>query len=271
MKKELIVLSLVIGGLLLGFIIRGLDETLAIVTYVIESDKISQPVKIAVIADLHSCDYGENQKILVDSIREEKPDLIVMVGDILDEKLAEDNAMIFMEQIGEAYPCYYVSGNHEYWGGQVEAIKLQIEDYNIQVLEGDHVTLDLAGTRIGISGIDDPKVGREIWDSQLEAAAEGIDTMQYNLLLSHRPEKFEVYNAYGFDLVISGHAHGGQWRLPGLINGLFAPNQGLFPAYAGGVYTGGDQQMIVSRGLAKESTRVPRFYNRPELVMITLN
>ena len=74
----------------------------------------------------------------------------------------------------------------------------------------------------------------------------------------------------GFELVLAGHAHGGQWRLPGLLNGLFAPDQGLFPTYAGGRYALGDTTLLVSRGLARESTRLPRFYNRPELVMVEL-
>ena len=71
-------------------------------------------------------------------------------------------------------------------------------------------------------------------------------------------------------LLLAGHAHGGQWRLPGLLNGLFAPDQGLFPTYAGGRYALGDTTLLVSRGLARESTRLPRFYNRPELVMVEL-
>ncbi len=92
----------------------------------------------------------------------------------------------------------------------------------------------------------------------------------YTVLLSHRPEFFELYTEYNFDLVLSGHAHGGQWRIPYILNGLYAPNQGVFPKYAGGEYTENNTTMIVSRGLARESTLLPRFYNRPELVIIDL-
>lgn len=90
------------------------------------------------------------------------------------------------------------------------------------------------------------------------------------MLLSHRPELFETYQKYGFDLVLSGHAHGGQWRIPGVLNGLFAPDQGLFPEYAGGRYDYAEGTMIVSRGLARESTPVPRIFNRPEVVIVDI-
>lgn len=93
----------------------------------------------------------------------------------------------------------------------------------------------------------------------------------YTILLTHRPERLDVYCQYGFDLVLAGHAHGGQWRIPGIVNGLWAPNQRLFPAYAGGRYEQNGTTMIVSRGLARESTWLPRWYNRPELVIIDLH
>ncbi len=90
------------------------------------------------------------------------------------------------------------------------------------------------------------------------------------MLLVHRPENYADYRKYAFDLVLCGHAHGGQWRIPGILNGLYAPSQGLFPKYAGGYYNEESVPMIVSRGLARESTIVPRFYNPPELVIVDL-
>lgn len=96
------------------------------------------------------------------------------------------------------------------------------------------------------------------------------DNGLYTILLAHRPEWIDLYGTYDFDLVLSGHAHGGQWRLPGLINGVFAPDQGMLPKYAGGKYGVNGTTMIVSRGLARESTSVPRIFNRPELVVVDL-
>ena len=137
------------------------------------------------------------------------------------------------------------------------------------VLEGQALPVTAAGQPLLIAGVDDPAAGEEIWRAQMEAASAGADGAAFSVLLSHRPERAEEYAGLGFDLVLAGHAHGGQWRIPGLINGLIAPNQGLFPKYAGGMYDlGGGTAMIVSRGLARESTRVPRLYNPPELVVV---
>ena len=105
---------------------------------------------------------------------------------------------------------------------------------------------------------------------QMTALKKETEDDTYTILLSHRPELYEDYQQYGFDLVLSGHAHGGQWRIPGILNGLFAPDQGMFPGHAGGLYDDMSTPMIVSRGLARESTLVPRIYNPPELVIIDL-
>ena len=108
-------------------------------------------------------------------------------------------------------------------------------------------------------------------EEQLKMAEEMVNKEYYTILLSHRPEWIETYQKYAFDLVLCGHAHGGQWRTPFLLNGLYAPHQGLFPKYAGGRYDYATGTMIVSRGLARESTPVPRIFNRPELVVVELN
>ena len=105
---------------------------------------------------------------------------------------------------------------------------------------------------------------------QLKIVAEQMDSHNYTVLLSHRPELAELYQEYDFDLVLSGHAHGGQWIIPGILNGLYAPHQGIFPQYAGGRYDFESQTMLVSRGLARESTLAPRIFNRPEIVIIDI-
>ena len=116
--------------------------------------------------------------------------------------------------------------------------------------------------------VQEEAVTREAVQEEIWKIEETAGTEIFTVLLSHRPELFEIYQKYEFDLVLSGHAHGGQWRIPGLLNGLFAPNQGLFPKYAGGRYDYAGGTMIVSRGLARESTKVPRIFNRPELVVV---
>ena len=107
-------------------------------------------------------------------------------------------------------------------------------------------------------------------EGQLSQAGSQVEPETFSVLLAHRPERIEAYLESPFDLVVSGHAHGGQWRIPGILNGFIAPNQGLFPQYAGGQYDFEDAALIVSRGLARESTRIPRIFNRPEVVVIDL-
>lgn len=143
-------------------------------------------------------------------------------------------------------------------------------------MSGDCDTIEINGQVINICGVDDPDVVRYTSDGkpimeQLKAAETASGTEHFTVLLSHRPELIETYKQFDFDLVLSGHAHGGQWRIPFVLNGLYAPNQGVFPQYAGGRYDYENGTMIVSRGLARESTPVPRVFNRPELVIIEVS
>ncbi|MDE5792514.1 MAG: metallophosphoesterase, partial [Oscillospiraceae bacterium] len=118
-------------------------------------------------------------------------------------------------------------------------------------------------------GVEDPVSSN--FNKQFKQIQELLkNNNNYKILLSHRPELFEDYVTANFDLVLAGHAHGGQWRIPVILNGLYAPDQGLFPKFAGGFYQKENTTMIVSRGLARESTRIPRIYNQPELVVIDL-
>ena len=109
------------------------------------------------------------------------------------------------------------------------------------------------------------------YSASIEKCAEEADSGNFNVLLAHYPEQIEYYRSFGkFDLILSGHAHGGQWRIPGILNGLYAPNQGLFPEYAGGRYDFEDSVMIVSRGLSRTKEIIPRIFNNPELVIIDI-
>ena len=256
---------------LAAFFLAGLDGGLTVRSYTVESGKVTAPVRLAVLTDLHACAYGEDQRELLDAVAAQAPDLVLLVGDIVDDepRMPEARALETVAALAEGWPVYYVTGNHEFWSGRPEEIKAEIRAAGAVVLEGQALPVTAAGQPLLIAGVDDPAAGEEIWRAQLEAAAAGADGAAFSVLLSHRPERAEEYAGLGFDLVLAGHAHGGQWRIPGLINGLIAPNQGLFPKYAGGAYDlGGGTAMIVSRGLARESTRVPRLYNPPELVVV---
>lgn len=259
-----------------ALILPGLYNKLKIVNYTIESDKIDTPVRIALVTDLHSCSYGEHESELIDAIDSQDPDIILLGGDIFDDKLPNDNTVDFLDGIAGRYPVYYVTGNHEFWGGtdQYEVQMSILDEYDIPRLQGDVLTLDINGNSIGLAGVDDYDgylVDEDlILENQFVNAYLSLDADMYNIILAHRPEYIDTYSAHNYDLALCGHAHGGQWRIPGILNGLYAPNQGLFPKYAGGLYEAGNTTMIVSRGLARESTRLPRLYNRPELVIIDL-
>ena len=251
--------------LILAFLGVAFDNRLAIRTYQVEAP-VNAPVRLAVLADLHSCAYGEGQRDLLQAVAELEPDGVLLVGDIVDDVLPEENAFLVLEALAREYPCACVTGNHEYWTGRVDEICDKIAALGIDVLRGEQVTWILRGQEVTLYGVDDVDSGK--LEEQLAAFAptEG----EVSILLAHRPEKIDLYAACGFTLVVSGHAHGGQWRLPGLINGLYAPHQGWFPDYAGGLYQVGDTAFVVSRGLARESTRVPRIFNPPELVLLEL-
>lgn len=246
-------------------LLLALDNRLVVRRYTVESDKLTECVRLAIVSDLHSCAYGEGQKELLDAVAAEEPDLVLLPGDIVDDVLPEDNAWTVLEALAERWPCCYVTGNHEWWSGEAERICQEIEALGIHVLRGENVSITVKGQTITVFGIDDPDSGEDQFSKVSGTNGEG-----YTILLTHRPEKIDDYLSGPFDLIVSGHAHGGQWRLPGLINGLYAPNQGLFPQYAGGRYDFGTQVFLVSRGLARESTRIPRLFNPPELVIADL-
>ena len=281
MKKRRIMVPIILLALACP-VIPGYDSGLKVRCYTVESDAVQAPVRVALISDLHSCGYGENQRELIDAVDSQNPDLVLMTGDIFDDELPDDNTEQFLHGVGKRYPCYYVTGNHEHWSGSGAFLEKMdiLKKCGVHRLSGVCETVSVRGTAINLCGVDDPEASftasadpaRDTVSflQQIDQVRKASENGNYTILLSHRPEFFELYAAQGFDLALCGHAHGGQFRIPGILNGLYAPNQGFFPKYAGGEYHKKRTVMIVSRGLARESTRVPRFYNRPELVIIDI-
>lgn len=264
---------LLTGGIALGLLLwAGLDTRLTVREYMVESGKLTGPVRLVLLTDLHGCDYGQDQGELLDVVEAQNPDLVLLGGDIVDDevRMPEERSLATVEALAERWPVYYVTGNHEFWTGRVDAIREEISRRGAVVLAGECVQVTAAGQPLQLCGIDDPNVGERAWQRQLEDVTAALEEDTFSILLTHRPERVEDYTGRGFDLALAGHAHGGQWRLPGLINGLLAPNQGLFPPYAGGSYDLEETTLLVSRGLARESTRVPRFFNPPEVVVVEL-
>ena len=251
-------------------VIYAFDKSLVIRRYHIPSDAIDSRIRLALVTDLHSCAYGEEQAELLEAIRKEQPDAVLLGGDIVDDVLPEENAKIFLSAVSKQYPCYYVSGNHEFWSDRIAEIKKFIKTCGISVLEGENKIVEIAGQKLNICGVDDPAAGETVIRTQLERCGAVTDKSTFDILLAHRPSVVDSCRQYGFDLILAGHNHGGQWRIPFLLNGLVGPDDGLFPKYAGGLYHFENMDMIVSRGLARESSIYPRIFNRPELVIVTL-
>ncbi len=268
MKKKILLIVIIV--LLIGTFWFELPVTEHI--KVSGNGKISSPIRIALITDLHSCYYGNNQSQLIKMIDDENVDVILLSGDIFDDKLSQTNAKLFIEGICDRYPCFYVTGNHEFWSGKQDEIKEYLAENNVIPEDGTYSPIEINGNTIVIAGVDDPTyMTADEWEYQFEEASCEDDENNYKILMSHRPEMGDVYARYDYDLVVCGHAHGGQWRIPFTKRGVAAPNQGLLPAYVDGLYDlDNGAEMIVSRGLARERMPYPRFFNHPEVVIIEM-
>lgn len=249
----------------------ALDERLTLRTYTVVSPKLTAEVRLAVVTDFHSSDNADDVVAMVASCA---PDAVLLVGDMFDDDIANrptERTLSLMRQLSAQYPCYYVSGNHEAWTGEMDALYQQTEEAGVTVLRMSSGVLTVRGQRIALCGIPDPYEmvfsGAPDTEEQLRQALEDVDSADFTVLLAHRPELLAKYAQFPLDLVVSGHAHGGQVRIPGVLNGLYAPNQGWFPKLAGGAYTQDGTTLIVSRGLAVR-TRLPRIFNRPEVVLV---
>lgn len=235
--------------------------------YNIKTKKVDKLIKLILISDLHGDNYGKNQQRLIKQIDRLNPDAVLLAGDIFDDKNSFKNTKNFLKQI--KHPCFYVTGNHEVRTHKLFEIKNYLKESGICVLDGKNTVLDVKGEKINICGADDPQTGN--FKRQIKQAFNGINNDNYTVLISHRPERFEQYMKLNADLTVCGHAHGGQWRIPFFINGLYAPYQGMMPKYAGGIYGENGKNMIVSRGLSKSRPLFPRIFNPPEIVLIEID
>ena len=258
-------------AILVALALIALDERLILRTYTVASPKLTAEVRLAVVTDFHSSDNADDVVAMVASCA---PDAVLLVGDMFDDDTQNrptERTLSLMRQLSALYPCYYVSGNHEAWTGEMDALYQQTEEAGVTVLRMSSGVLTVRGQRIALCGVPDPYEmvfsGAPDTEEQLRQAMENVDSADFTVLLAHRPELLAKYAQFPFDLVVSGHAHGGQVRIPGVLNGLYAPNQGWFPKLAGGAYTQDGTTLIVSRGLAVR-TRLPRIFNRPEVVLV---
>ena len=238
--------------------------------YEITDARIHDEVRIAIVCDLHGAQYGKKQSDLIAALEEASPNIVLLLGDIYDQDGIESHAVELIDALSSRFTCYFVPGNHEYKSGELNMIRNLLRESNIPNIAGETVTVQVNDTQVQIFGIDDGHGGKakQLW--QIENAAKQRKSDIYSILAIHVPNGVESYLHYGFDLMLSGHTHGGQIILPHVLNGLYAPGQGFLPKYGGGRYDFGKQTLIISRGLSQKPIWLPRFGNPPELSIITL-
>ncbi|OUA61093.1 metallophosphoesterase [Bacillus thuringiensis] len=280
MKKKINRIVMIIC-ILVGFtIFLYLQNNLISITEIkITSSKIPSSFKgykILQISDLHNKKFGDNQDVLIQKMKSIDPDIIAITGDLIDSKSYDaEVSMQLIREMVKKYPVYFVTGNHEQWSGKYNSLEKELKKYGVNVLRNEHVGIRKGEQEINLLGIDDPEFGTGNRDEgniiidEIKKAKIEMQSDRYNVLLSHRPEFIKEYTNERLDLVLSGHAHGGQVRLP-FIGGLVAPNQGVLPKYTAGLYVEQNTSMVVSRGLG--SSIIPqRILNRPEIVVVQLN
>lgn len=228
--------------------------------------------KIVQVSDLHNAEFGNNNEDLLSLIKEQKPDIIVITGDVVDSRRTNVQiARDFVNNAAQIAPVYYVTGNHESRVPVEDEIDNVELNENVISLHNKAIFIEKGESVIQLIGVDDPayravKDDTKYMQEQLEKYC---NNEYFKILLSHRPELFETYVENDMNVIFSGHAHGGQVRLP-LIGGIIAPHQGFFPTYDAGLfYATNDATMVISRGLG-DSIIPLRINNPPELIVVTL-
>ena len=271
-KKRTIAIGIV---LFLVWMVWG-NLSIAETHFTLSDEKVPEAFagfKIAHLSDIHDRNIN---KALRQPLEDVKPDIIVITGDLIDSREPDiEQAVALVESLQEFAPVYFVTGNHEAWSGKYKSLEEGLLEAGVTILANDSIELERDTEMIRLLGVEDPsfKVGSNLLNEEaavvettIRDLSDGADT--FSILLSHRPELFDMYRQNNIDLVLSGHAHGGQFRLP-LIGGLIAPDQGLFPEYTAGIYEEEGTRMIVSKGLGNSIIPI-RFNNRSDMIFIEL-
>lgn len=266
LKKKIIIMCLVLVALCL-WIFWG-NRAIQITEYKVKSSNIPEGFDgftIVQISDLHNAEFGEGQEALLSKIEKCEPDMIAVTGDLIDSNHTDvDIAMEFIEGAVKLAPVYFVTGNHEAWAqAAYEELEERMEAAGVVMMDGQVCEIEKGGDCVFLQGVKDASSVIK----ENASVAEGAE-YAFTILLAHRPELFDVYVEADVDLVLTGHAHGGQFRIP-FIGGLIAPDQGLFPQYDEGMFVENNTHMIVSRGLGN-SVFPFRVNNRPEIVVVRL-
>ncbi|MBO5322706.1 MAG: metallophosphoesterase [Oscillospiraceae bacterium] len=280
-KRKLIVLTVAICLVLALVIwIAWGNTALELNTYSLSCESLPNAFdgfRIAHVSDLHNAQMGEGNADLLQILQDSNPDIIAITGDLIDSRNTDlQVAIAFVQEAVKIAPCYYVTGNHEARIEEYPSLRSAMEEAGVIVLEDEKTQIQFNGETITIIGVNDPIFTpgyqselAEILMTESLAKLHSPQEDGFTILLSHRPRLFDVYVQSGIDLVLSGHAHGGQFRLP-FVGGVYVPSQGLFPKYDAGLFTKGNTNMIVSRGIGNSAFPF-RINNRPEVILIELH
>ncbi len=293
MSRPVLITLLLLGVLTLGLSGWGLrlwwrqeNRQLSLTTYRIRSPKIPPAFsgwRLVHLSDPHNTQFGEGNNQLLELLRSLKPDLICLTGDLLDSYAPQvDLAASWVERAQAIAPLYYVTGNHEarlleapepHQPAPYPLLEERLKRAGVTILHGQSRSIVRDRESLNIIGLDDPYFASLLPPDpqriELSNLARHLDPQRFNIVLCHRPELFSLYAQAGCDLVLTGHAHGGQIRCWPFPNGLLAPNQGFWPRYTAGLYTQRSTHMLVSRGLG-DSLLPLRINNRPQVIVIEL-
>ena len=277
-KRRRLLLALALLCIALIAWIAWGNTALEVTPYTVTSSQLPAKFsgfRIAQISDLHNTQIGKDNEKLLAMLADSQPDLIAITGDLIDSRNTNiQSALDFAAQAIQIAPCYYVTGNHESRIAEYDILKTGLEDLGVIVLENEALTLASGDASIVLAGVQDPSFSSsEYLEDEAPIMTQALESFQFAqedfvLLLSHKPELFPTYCDYPIDLVLTGHVHGGQFRIP-YFGGLFAPSQGFFPEYDAGLYEGNGTVMLISRGIGN-SVFPFRVNNPPEVLLITL-
>ena len=253
-------------GILGAAAAAGLPYCTDVTTYTLASGKISTPVKIVLLADFHNDRSDKGTVRLAERIRKLNPDLILMPGDMAEEHNHQERTFLLLRNLA-GIPMYYSTGNHEEFRWDLTALKQRFRDCGVKVLDEKTDVISVGDTKLEIAGISCRQEMKNFTPQEISAL---FQTDHYRILLSHKPNWNELYAQLDCDLVVCGHAHGGQWHIPVADIPIAAPSQGLFPKYVRGIHDLGRVKMLVSRGLVRHYHGIPRLYNNPEIVVLNL-
>lgn len=247
------------------------NSWLQVTRYTVQVKKLPDSMvglKVVHISDLHHAKFGENQQRLIATVDQQKPDIIVLTGDIIDRHHYDlHRSLEAVKGFTKIAPTYFVDGNHEISINKIQEIHEAFKKSGVHVLSNEAVDFNWHNRVISIVGISDPLSG-DTTDDMLSKALHQVPKDRFTLLLAHRSEFAANYAKYGVDIVYTGHAHGGQIRVPG-VGGLIDHQGHIFPDYLEGVIKTGDTQQVISRGLGN-SLFPARVFNRPEIVVTVL-